>query len=254
MKTLFILKFILFSIIIHLNMELLAINLKLVTIYYPPYIYKENNEIKGFSVDIVKNVFQKMNQRIHINIQPWLRSQQDIKDGSADVIFTIFKSIDRELFMDFNRIPIVYQNISFYVRSDVKIKYDGDFKKISPNIVGVVKGVNYGPLFTKAINEKILPTEDCTDYEKCILKLHANRTKVIIANEIIFKYITNKLNIKQNEFKKLIPRVESVPSYIAFTKKKDLSEIRKRFDIILRKMKTNGEYDKIVRKWSGIDK
>ena len=233
-----------------MNKDSSAKNLKLVTFYYPPYIYEEDNDIKELSVDIIKDVFKKMNQKIDIYIQPWLRSQQDIKEGNADVIFTVFKNKERELFMNFNKYSIINQNISFYALKDKNIKFDGDFKNISSYEVGIVRGVSYGTRFQNAVDEKIFNTQESADYEKCILKLKGGRTNIIIGNESVVEYIVHKLNINQNEFIKLTPRVVSLPSYIAFTKKKDFSKIKKKFDNILLEMKKNGEYEKIIQKWN----
>lgn len=243
-------KFILLLFLNFLTLSSSAKTLKLVTIYYPPYIFEENNEVKGLSVDIVKKVFQKMNQEVEIHIQPWVRSQQDIKDGNADVIFTVFKNSERELFMDFNQIPIVNQNISFYSLKGTSIKFAGDFKNISPFKVGIVRGVSYGALFKQAVDDKILNTEESYDYEKCVLKLKEGRTKIIIGNEAVVNYIINKIKLKHNEFIKISPRVESLPSYIAFSKKADYSQIKKKFDETFKKMKKDGEYNKIIKKWS----
>ena len=51
--------------------------LELVTIDFPPYVYKENGIIKGFNVDILKAVFNEMEMQIDIKFIPWARGLYD---------------------------------------------------------------------------------------------------------------------------------------------------------------------------------
>ena len=51
-----------------------AVALELVTLQYPPYEYLENGEVKGVAVEIVQEVFTRMNKPITITVHPWDRS------------------------------------------------------------------------------------------------------------------------------------------------------------------------------------
>ncbi len=53
---------------------------------------------------------------------------------------------------------------------------------------------------------------------------------------------------------KLMPPVQSVPSCLAFSKKKNLGWLREEFDRVLNSMKKDGHYDKIVASYFGTEK
>ncbi len=56
-----------------------AETLELVTLQYPPYEYEENGEVKGLAVEIVKEVFKRLDQPISIKVYPWARSLDNVK-------------------------------------------------------------------------------------------------------------------------------------------------------------------------------
>ena len=79
-----------------------------------------------------------------------------------------------------------------------------------------------------------------------------NRLDLVISNVFVGETTLNKIykdNKKTSRVITLDPKVESVPSYIAFSKVKNLKELRDAFDTELEKMKKNGEYLAIMKKY-----
>jgi len=77
------------------------------------------------------------------------------------------------------------------------------------------------------------------------LKLIISRVDIVPSNKYVALDILTKLK-KTDEVKELAPEVQSIPSYIAFSKKKNLAKTRDSFDETLKKMKSDGTYDKII--------
>lgn len=77
------------------------------TLHYPPYIYEESGSLKGVAVEIIQEVFSRMNQPINISVLPWARAIKQIQSNQADGIFTIYKTEDREKFVDFSLEPLL---------------------------------------------------------------------------------------------------------------------------------------------------
>ena len=223
-------------------------NLIIVTRLYPPYIYSDGDEVKGISADIIKSVLKKMNQKFEIYIKPWTRSHNEIETGKADIIFTVNKSPEREKIMTFNKVPIIYQNMTFYKMKDNKTIFNGDFNNLKNKSIGYTRSAYYGDIFMNGIKKYKLTTEECWDYEKCILKLKSNRYDVIIGSEKVVEYFIKKLKMNNNEFIKVKPKVETIVSYLGFSKKRNYLKIKNNFDETLAKMKSSGEYDKIIQK------
>ena len=75
--------------------------LRIVTLEQPPVQYEEQGVIKGIAVDIVREVFGRMQQPVTLKVYPFARSLHIIRKGGADAIFAIVKNPERELFLDY---------------------------------------------------------------------------------------------------------------------------------------------------------
>lgn len=220
--------------------------LKLVTLQYPPYEYEENNEIKGVAVEIVKEVFRRMGQPVNIKLLPWVRAVAMVENGLADGFFTVYKTPEREVFAHYSKEVLIMQVISFFVKEDSLITFNGDLKKLRKYKIGVVRGVSYGEKFDNAVKDKILTDiEDVTIGEQNFYKLISSRIDIIVSNKFGAIHIIDRLNMR-GEIKELDPIVQTVPSYIAFSRKKGLVSLRDKFDKTLRDMKNDGTYDEII--------
>jgi len=220
LNKIFILLFLLFLNIFntaYANEEKLII----VTRLYPPYIFPEGEDVKGISADLVKYVFNKMNQKFQIIIQPWNRSHGEIESGKADIIFTVNKSPERDKIMTYNNEPLILQNMSFYKKKKNNAIFNGDYKNLKNKTIGYVRAAYYGDTFMKGIKDNNIVTEESWDYEKCILKLQSDRYDVIVGSEKVVEYLMRNLKIDRKEYVKLQPKVETITSFLGFSKKKD---------------------------------
>jgi len=241
---------VLFVIVIFMFTSVLFVKpLNLVTFEYPPYEYTQNAELKGMAVDIVKLVFKEMEQPITIEVLPWARAISYIKEGKRDAIFTAFKNPQREKFADYSTV-LIPQVVSLFVRKDFSLEYNGDLNKISDVRIGVVRKVSYGKLFDKAVSDKLLKKiEPVNDGTQNFRRLLSGRIDVVVSNTDGAFFILNQLNQAHN-ISELSPKLQAVPSYMAFSKKRNLLEIRDKFDFILNKLKKDGTYRKIIESYS----
>ena len=220
--------------------------LRLATLEFPPYEYTENGEIKGSAVEVVKEAFKRMGQPIKIDVYPWVRAIKMIEAGEVDAIFTAYKTSEREAFADYSNEVLMPQIVSIFVRKDSKIVFDGDLSKLSSLKFGVVRSLSYGDKLDGAFKSRMLPNvEDVAEGEQNFLKLINSRVDLVPSNKYVAVDILNKMK-KTGELKELSPAVQTIPSYIAFSKKKNLSKTRDDFDEVLRKMKSDGTYDRII--------
>ena len=223
-----------------------ATALELVTLQYPPYEFLEGGEVQGVAVEIVQEVFNRMKVPIKITLHPWDQSLAMIQKGEADVIFTIFKTPEREAFADYSHEVLMPQVVSLFVTKDSHIVFDGDLNKLSRFTFGVVRTVSYGSLFDDAVkNGVIWSIETSETGEENMKKLLQGHCDILVSNRYGALHILKKTN-KIDHVRELTPAIQSVPSYIAFSKKRSLTTLRDEFDKILRNMKDDGTYDKII--------
>lgn len=226
--------------------QVTAKTLEVVTLQYPPFEYVENGKLKGVVVEIVQEVFSRMQQPINISLLPWARSVKMIENGTADAIFTIYKTPEREVFADYSQEVLMPQVVSFFALKDSPVTFDGDLGKLSNYLIGTVWKINYGEIFNEALENKKIKTINLayTGEINIDMLLH-KRFDILVSNKYGALHVLKNKGL-MDQVKELSPEIENVPSYIAFSKKRNLSSIRDKFDEILSKMKKDGTYDQIV--------
>jgi len=223
-----------------------ARTLELVTLQYPPYIYSEDGNIKGIAVQIIREGFRRMQQPIKIRLLPWSRAITQIQNGNADAIFTAYKNPEREKFADYSKGIVMPQIVSLFVLKDSSIAWEGEFKALTKYSIGVVRKVSYGKLFDQAVeNHTLSNIQYAGTGEQNMEKLLKGRFDVLVSNKYGALNILKKMG-KSNDVIELAPEIQSVPSYIAFSKKRNLSALRDQFDIVLEQMKIDGTYARII--------
>ncbi|GBC61649.1 amino acid ABC transporter substrate-binding pro tein [Desulfonema ishimotonii] len=231
------------------TMQSTAAPLQVVTFEQAPAEYEEQGVIKGIAVDIVKEVFARMHQPILLNLYPFANSINRIKKRKVDAIFAVTKKPERELFLNYTSEVLLDQTATLYVRKNSQIKFDGDFRKLSDYTFGVVNKATYGYKFDNAVTTGIISKiEGVSAYRLNVLKLVKNRLDIIVGPRLGILYEIKKLG-QQEAVKELSPSIESVPTYIAFSKTRVMPDIIEQFDLILKEIKKDGTYEKIIQSY-----
>ncbi|BBN83856.1 hypothetical protein PA25_38410 [Pseudoalteromonas sp. A25] len=229
------------------NIQARVINL--VTLEYPPYEFQGAQDASGIAVEIIREAFARIDQPINIQFLPWGRAIREVKAGRVDGIFTIYKTPERETFMDYSQEVLIQQSITFFALKSHPIYYDGRIASLSPYRIGIVRKVSYGEEIDKAIRsgtlENLVTTDTGINSFKLLL---ADRVDVVVSNQLGGIEILKRLGI-EDKVVSLPSYAYDIPSYIAFSKSKKLGAMRKRIDIALRDMKEDGTYKKIVEEY-----
>ncbi len=218
-----------------------------VSLEFPPLEYiGDNKEPTGIAVDVVKTIINSLGHTVTVKIYPWARALKMTETGKADAIFTAYKNPERETFLDYSKSVIVHQTVYFYRKKGSSINYDGDLKKLRPYRIGVVSTISYGKKFDEA--KSMLQLDRVNKLEQNIKKLMIGRIDLTLSNAYVGDYELKKMSL-QDQIEKIPTQIQSIPSYIAFSKVKKLTALRNQFDIELEKMKQSGEYAKILKQY-----
>lgn len=223
--------------------------LDFVTLEYPPFEYYDNGEVKGIAVDIVKEACKRLGyNKVTITVLPFERALVMVKEGQADGIFTCYKTLEREEFLDYSQEVLINQSTSLFALKDSKIEFDGDLSKLKNYTIGVAENISLGSIFDKAVKDRIVNVEASGDERSNMEKLLAKRIDFFASSRYVALYICKNLG-KADELKEYRPIIQDIPSYIGFSKKRPLTEIRKKFDKTIADMKKDGTYDKILTQY-----
>ena len=222
-----------------------------VSFEYPPLISQlpGSAEPTGFAVELVRRIFQQLGAEVTIQLFPWERSMAKVRVGEADCIFTVYRSAERERFLDYSHELIIAQVIHFYARRNSAFSYNGDLSRLKGLRVGVVRQVNYGPKFEQARSS--LAVNEAANVEQNFRKLAAGRVDVIPSNlaTAIATLGLPSLRDEAATIVQLSPPVEIVPSFVGFSKLRQLDQLRDRFDAALKKFAATAEYRQLLEKY-----
>ncbi|NDV21873.1 ABC transporter substrate-binding protein [Desulfovibrio sp. JC022] len=220
-----------------------------VSLEYTPYAYCQNGTLKGWDIEIMRESFHRMNVDLDINLVPWKRALHMGMNGHADGLFGILKVPDREQKMYFSN-PIRGETISFFVRKDSDIVFDGDLSKMKEFRFGVVSGYNYGKkvdiFFENNVPEAHI--EKVVSPVMNVAKLIKGRFDILLGDTASTLHTIRKQGL-EGQIRKLYPPVSFNKVYVAFYKNKQMGDLRDRFNVALESMRKDGTLHLIMKKY-----
>ncbi|MEK2644149.1 substrate-binding periplasmic protein [Bdellovibrio sp. BCCA] len=247
LKSLFLISLILFSSVRVLAAEKL---LFASSDSLPPKIYKEDGELRGTYVEIIREICKRMNVEAEFVTYPWARVMVMAKTGKVDAIFPPFKTPDREAFLYFTSEPMSHtRNVVFAPKKKhITVNSLNDLQGLT---VGINDQYSYGPKFDaykKNLNLDLSNNEEML-VNKLGRKGATKRIDVAIASEEVFKFLSKRLGFL-DDFE-VVYVLSANPSYVAFSKAKGekAKELTEQYNKILLQLKKEGFVQKVMNKY-----
>jgi len=144
---------------------------------------------------------------------------------------------------------LITQVQAFFVRKDSTINFDGDLNKLSELRIGVINQTSYGPRLDSALEKGVFKKVDAANSASSnIQKLLRDRIDVIPSYRHVVLDSARTLGVA-GSIKELSPAIEAIPSYLAFSNKRDYTKVIAAFNQALRSKKKDGTYDAIFNKY-----
>jgi len=228
---------------------LLAIPLSVMTENFPPFNFKKDNQIQGFSTELVREVMKEVNQPDNIQLLPWSRAYRQVKDADNQVLFSVYRKPAREDLFKWVG-PLFEANVVFFSKkgSGVKINNLDDARKVKKIAIqkdsahhGFLKDRNFTNLDVVAQAKKVVGNSNLD-------KLLRGRVDLWMATEISGREKAKILgyDVSQLETAFIIRRNFL---YIAFSKNTP-DHIINQWQKALDQLKENGFYQKLRGKYS----
>ena len=214
-----------------------------------PTAYVDNGKQTGLLVEVVEEAFKRAGYRIEIRLMPWARCILEVKDGKIDGIFSIYLTPERQEFLSYADEILMTQVQAIFVRKDSAITFDGDLTKLSELRMGIVNQTSYGPRLDAALKNGTFKTvEPSPSASSNVQKLVHDRVDMIPSYRHVALNTAKTLGVAGG-IKELTPAIEAIPSYLAFSNKRDHTKVIAAFNQALRSMKKDGTYDAIFHKY-----
>lgn len=217
--------------------------LRLATGEYVPYV-GENIPNQGISSMVVRAVFKELKQDIHLEFMPWKRVMMGIDNGTVDGSFPWNANSERLKSYYFS-MPIHQYRIFSFTKKDSEFN---TAKSLTGKTICIPDGWDMAPSIP-LIKKSNMKVASPGTIESCFGMLALGRVDIIFMNELVGKYVVDKL------FGKNSPLVASEKDYLhgvnelhfmVSKKSPNGKKLISDFNRGLEKIKANGVYDAIV--------
>lgn len=217
---------------------------------YLPYSRHVNGVPEGFDVELMQECFLRMGEDLTIILLPWKRALYMAMDSSVDGIFGALETPARREKFFFSD-PLRVEHISFFVRKNSKIIFDGDLNKLRMHTFGVLSAFSYGKNLDQFFGNGLTTgrVEQVIDTEMNIAKLIKGRFDILVGDHFSTMHTLRNLGLK-GAIRCLEPPVTENKIYAAFSKKRNLGQLRDRFNAALQSIREDGTWDKILQKYT----
>ena len=214
--------------------------------HFPPWFIVQNNDVRGINARIL----DELSDRLHLNIRylecPFKRCLIHMKKGEADLMASLLKREEREVYMLYLAPP--YKKTStkaFYLKKGAGVSIK-KYEDLFPLTIGVERGSQYFPRFD---NDSRIKKHDVTNGADQLPRLlMLGRIDAFIETESSMDFqlkITPGLReaIQKAPFK----YDREIPVYMAISKKSRFSGQLERFNRVMQEMVDQGKIDEIIR-------
>ncbi len=233
------------------GLVLLCQVITIVTEDYPPYNYTKNDKITGVSTEVVEAVLKETGMKGEFKVYPWKRSYTLAETEENVLIYSIGRNKERETKFKWVGVIAPYDVYMFSLlsRNDIKISNIEEGMKYKTGTTASDARETY--LIGKGfkIGEQIDNTAtNPSNLEKLLVK----RIDLWPIAELVAYYLVEEKGLKPDKVLRKSYHITDLSSdglYLAFSKSTS-DEIVQRFRDSLNKIKKNGTYSKILKKYN----
>ncbi|MEN7431851.1 transporter substrate-binding domain-containing protein [Chromobacterium sp. TRC.1.1.SA] len=226
-----------------------AAPLQLGTDEWLPYETVNEPQAPGFSVEVIRRVFETLGQSVEIHQYPWARAQSMVYAGQNDGLFSAFRNAERAAHCYYPDEPLAWDRWVLFVRRDNlnRLAFHS-LADLKGRMVGVVRGAAVSPEFWAAVRRDN-DYEESVDDDANFRKLLAGRVDYVVASQT--NGARERFRIPSGEQIAALPGavLKEDALYLIFSKKTVSPKTVAAFSKALRQFKQTGEYRSISQRY-----
>jgi polar amino acid transport system substrate-binding protein len=211
-----------------------------------PTAYLSNGKPVGILVELVQEACRRAGYPVEIRLMPWARCLAEARSGEVDGVFSVFKLPERIGYLAFPKEALTHQAVAFFVRRDSGLTLHGDFSGLSKVSIAVITGTSYGPRFDSAVRAgSFHHVEQGNSIGNNLRMLVSSHVDLVVSYRQVALDSAKDLDLLW-KIRELSPPIDTIPSYLAFTRVRDFSGPAAALDTAMVAMKRDGTYDRIL--------
>jgi polar amino acid transport system substrate-binding protein len=219
--------------------------LKFNTQDFAPFNYDASGIVSGPAADIIRRICSATKIDCSMQLLPWARAQDEVRNGKAHGIFVVGWNEERSKWLYFSP-PLLNSEYGFFVRADNPLKFNEN-----SDVQGYAVGV-YGPSNTATVLEKIkaeirdLTIDMTPDDEAAFKKLSVGRVDAVLSDKDVGNDLMRKLGIRNVRY---AGRQQILKYYIGFSQKFTEKKLVDQFNTAFRNLHKRGIIQAILSKY-----
>lgn len=221
---------------------------------FKPFIWCDDDVANGIDVDIITELFTRVNRPFTIECLPWKRAMLYIQTGNADALFSAYKTPERENFATFLHLPNHTSIFNAFIRHDSPLIYQKiqDFygKKIA-----ISSGFSVNPEFDLAKSEGKFIISESKSIEIGIRMLLLGRVDIYINGKTAVLSKALEMGVSDKILTMAKPMHKPKPAYLIISKSANIENKNRligALDVSLNQMWQEGFIDHIVDSYTHV--
>lgn len=205
---------------------------------YPPYTYLEKGLPTGFDIDILKAVLQGRDAKLVLKPMQWEEAQKKLDSGEVHLTSGMKKTTQRKDRYLFPNLPLTEFKVSLFTTAGKRYRIPDDLK-------GKNAATQKGSLYVGLAEQRGIKTVLFDTEAHALLALSKGEAEVFVGSEKTAYY-----NMKKHALKNLHPlSTPLMVSSLYFAVRKGDAELLSWINEGLFRVRTDGTYEKIYRRW-----
>ena len=214
----------------------------------------EQDQNKGFMIDVATDVFADLGYEVKYVEIPWLRAIELARTGKIHAIVGAFPDDAPDFY--YPKLPLIKMSPnSLFTLKESQWQYD-NLRSFHQVQLGIIKGYDYGNLlnsyiksFSDSETRPIIELSGNDAVKRSLQFLQKGRIDVYVDAEPVFWFVAQQLNMA-DKVQKVGEISEPEPCFIAFSPVIEQSEqLTLLLDKGVTKLKLSGRMDKIAAKY-----
>lgn len=215
---------------------------------FPPFSYKENNEIKGMDVETVLEMAERLNIKVKIELKPWNRVLSMTELGKCDGAFSCFKTEQRQRFALYTA-PVNYSTYSIFVKKGNEFEFSS-ITDLYGKLFGKNRGLAVSDEFDQAVKEGKISVIEISSNLVDLAML--NRFDMFVDNLLLTQYQLKKKNLSGQITPLPRPVTKARGAYLIISKASAVKEkeaLINKMTKVLKEIHSDGTIQKIQYKY-----
>lgn len=217
--------------------------LQIMTSEIPPMIFTKEGKLTGYCIEIVEEIQRRLEDHTLIQVVPWSRAYHTGQTKSNVILICPKRTPDREKLFKWVG-PVHESTTNFYKKKNAKLEIKSleDAKK-APSILITRNFYSYDDLVHKGFTN----LETTESPQLALRMLLGGRAPLMVLEKLQAAVILKEINADPDAIEEVYTLSPST-SYLSFSKGISDATVKK-WQEALDKMKKDGSYSRIYKKW-----